>query len=147
MQVDTQPFPINIIEPACKKFLVRPGVAEKGKGENIVISDPRTSNISQEEIARKAPDKKTSKSRGAGRQTQLRSRARQPDLSTADGPTPTCGRFGAQTDGPADSARQFAHGQRRQHPHKARKEMQGQSQHDTHGRLVKAGPTFASQIC
>jgi hypothetical protein len=45
--------------------LVRPEVADKGKGENIVISDPRTSNISQE-IARKAPDKKTSKSGGAG---------------------------------------------------------------------------------
>jgi hypothetical protein len=38
----------------------------KGKGENIVIYDPHTSNISQEEIARKAPDKKTSKSGGAG---------------------------------------------------------------------------------
>ena len=70
------------------------------------------------------------------------SQARQPSLSIIDGTTPTCGRSGAQTDGPADSARQSAHGQRRQHPHKARKEMQGQSQHDTHGRLVKAGPTF-----
>jgi hypothetical protein len=50
-----------------------------------------------------------------------------------------CGRSGAQKDGLADSARQSAHGQRRQRPHKARKETQGQS---THGRLVKAGPTF-----
>jgi hypothetical protein len=83
-------------------------VADKGKGENIVISDPRTSNIPQEEIARKAPDKKTSKSGGVGGgggQTQLMSRARQPDPSIADGPTPTYGRFGAQTDGSADSAR------------------------------------------
>jgi hypothetical protein len=46
---------------------------------------------------------------------------------------------GAQTDGPADLARQSAHGQRRQRPHKARKETQGQN---THGRLVKASPTF-----
>jgi hypothetical protein len=102
--VDTQPFTVNIIEPTCKEVLIRPEVADKGKGENIVISDPRTSNISQE-IARKAPDKKTSKSGGVGGQTQLRSRARQPDPSIADGPTPTCGRSGAQTDGPADSAR------------------------------------------
>jgi hypothetical protein len=100
-------------------------VADKDKGEDIVISDTRTLNISQEEIARKAPDKKTSKSEGAGGQTQLRSRARQPDPSIADGPTPTCGRSGAQTDGPADSARQSAHGQRRQHPHKARKGIVG----------------------
>jgi hypothetical protein len=72
----------------------------------------------------------------------LRSRARQPDLSIADGLTPKCGWSGAQTDNPADSARQSTHGQRRQRPYKARKETQGQSQHDAHGRLVKAGPTF-----
>jgi hypothetical protein len=72
----------------------------------------------------------------------LRSRAQQPDPSITEDPTLTCGRSGAQTDGPADSARQSAHGQRRQHPHKARKETQGQSQHDAHVRLVKVGPTF-----
>ena len=65
MQVDTQPFPVNIIKCTYKEVLVRPKVADKGKGENIVISDSRTSNISQEEIARKALDKKTSKSGGA----------------------------------------------------------------------------------
>jgi hypothetical protein len=49
------------------------------------------------------------------------------------------GRSGALIHGSADLARQSAHGQRRQHPHKERKETQGKS---THGRLVKAGPTF-----
>jgi hypothetical protein len=122
MQVDTQPFSLNTVEPTCKEVLVRPEVTDKVKGENIVISDPRTSNISQEEIARKAPDKETSKSRGIRGQTQLRSQARQPDPSIADGPAPTCRRSGAQTNGPTDSARQSAHGQRRQRPHKARKE-------------------------
>jgi hypothetical protein len=62
--VDTQPFPVNTIEPTSKKVLVRPEVADKGK--NIVIGDPRTSNISQEEIVRKAPNKRTNKSGGAG---------------------------------------------------------------------------------
>jgi hypothetical protein len=38
----------------------------KGKGESIVIEDPRTSNISQGGIARKALGKKTNKSRDAG---------------------------------------------------------------------------------
>jgi hypothetical protein len=66
MQVDTQSFPINTIEPTCKEVLVRHEVADKGKDENIAISDPRTSNISQEEIVRKAPDKKTNKYGGVG---------------------------------------------------------------------------------
>jgi hypothetical protein len=95
MQVDTQPFPINTIEPTCKEVLVQPKVADKGKGENIVISDPRTSNISQEEIDRKAPNKKTSKSGGVGGGgAQVRSQARQLDPSITDSPTPTCGQSG-----------------------------------------------------
>jgi hypothetical protein len=31
IQVDTQPFPVNTIEPTCKRVLVRPEVADKGK--------------------------------------------------------------------------------------------------------------------
>jgi hypothetical protein len=64
--VDTQPFPVNTIEPTSKKVLVRPEVADKGKDKNIIIGDPHTSSISQEEIARKAPDKNTNKSGGTG---------------------------------------------------------------------------------
>jgi hypothetical protein len=64
------------------------------------------------------------------------------DPNITDGPTPTCGRSGAQTEGPADSARQSAHGQRRWRRHKARKETQGQSQYDAQGRPIKVGPTF-----
>ena len=64
--MDRQPFPVNTIEPTSKKVLVRPEMADKGKGESIVICDPRTSNISQGWIARKAPDKKNKKSGGVG---------------------------------------------------------------------------------
>jgi hypothetical protein len=64
--MDAQPFPINTIEPTSKKVLVRPEVADKGKDKNIIISDPHTSNISQEEIARKAPDRNINKSGGTG---------------------------------------------------------------------------------
>jgi hypothetical protein len=131
----TQPFPVNTIDVACEKVLVRPKMDDKGKSKDIIIGDPRTSNISQKEVARKALDDKTNKSGGAGGQTQLRSRARQPDLSIADGPTPTCGRFGAHKDGSAGSARQSAHGQRRQRPHKARKETQSKE------RDARAKPT------
>jgi hypothetical protein len=68
VQVDTEPFPINIIELTNKRVLVRPKVADKGKCKNIVIGDPHMSNISQG-IAQKAPDRKTNKSgvtRGVG---------------------------------------------------------------------------------
>jgi hypothetical protein len=102
--VDTQPFPVNTIEPTSKKVLVRPEVADNGKGKNIFIGDPRTSNISQEEIARKAPDKKTNKSGATRGKAQSSSRAKLPNLSITDCPTPAHGRFGARADGPADSA-------------------------------------------
>jgi hypothetical protein len=62
MEVDTQPFPVNTIEPTSKKVLVQPKMTDKGK--DIVIGDPRTPNISQGGIARKAPDNKTNKSEG-----------------------------------------------------------------------------------
>jgi hypothetical protein len=69
------------------------------------------------------------------------SQARQPNLSITDSLTPTCGRSGAETDGPANSDGQSAYGQRRQPPHKALKgkETQGQS---TYGRLINGDPTF-----
>jgi hypothetical protein len=140
--VDTQPFSVNTIDIACKKILFRSEMVNKGKSKDIIIGDPRMSNISQKEIARKALDEKAKKSRGTGGQTQLMSQARQPDLCIADGSAPTCGRSGAQIDGPANLAGQSAHDQRRQRPHKARKETQGQCQYDAHGRLIKVGPTF-----
>jgi hypothetical protein len=62
MRVDTQPFPVNTIEPTCKEVLVRPELADKGKDKNTIIDDPCTSNVSQEGIARKAPDRKTNSS-------------------------------------------------------------------------------------
>jgi hypothetical protein len=37
MQVDAQPFTVNVIELANKKVMVHPEVAEKGKVKNIVI--------------------------------------------------------------------------------------------------------------
>lgn len=43
MPIDTKPFPVNIIELANKKVLVRPEVTDKDKGKSIVIGDPHTS--------------------------------------------------------------------------------------------------------
>jgi hypothetical protein len=113
MQVDTQPFPVNTIEPTSKKVLVWPEVADKGKDKNIIIGHLRTSNISQEEIARKAPDRKTNKSGGTGGQPQTSSRAKLLDSCIADCPAPAREQSGAHADGPADSVGQSNHGHRR----------------------------------
>jgi hypothetical protein len=43
-------------------------MVDKGKGKGIVIDDPRMSDISQKEIARKASDEKAKKSEDAGGQ-------------------------------------------------------------------------------
>jgi hypothetical protein len=95
MQVDTQPFPVNTIELTCKKVLVRPEMADKGKGKDIVIGDRRTSDKSQKEIARKASDEKAKKSEDGGGQAQLMNQTRQPSPSIVDGSAPTCGQSGA----------------------------------------------------
>jgi hypothetical protein len=103
---DTQPFPVNTIELTCKKVLVRPEMADKGKGKGIVIGDPRMTDISQKEIARKASDEKAKKSEDVGGQAQLMNQTHQPSPSIVDGPALTCGQSGAQTNGPANSAGQ-----------------------------------------
>jgi hypothetical protein len=139
MQVDTQPFPVNTIELTCKKVLVQPEMADKGKGKGIVIGDPRMSIISQKEIARKASGEKAKRFEDAEGQEQLMNQTHQPSPSIADGPAPTCGRSGAQTNGPANSVGQSTYDQRRQPLHVARKKTQGQI---TYSRLIKVDPTF-----
>jgi hypothetical protein len=57
----------------------------------------------------------------------LSSRARLPDSSITDGPTPTHERSGAQTDGLADSTGQSAHTQGRQPPHKEKRGHRGKA--------------------
>jgi hypothetical protein len=41
MQVDIEPFPVNMIDFDDKKVLVRPNATDKGKGKEIIIDDPR----------------------------------------------------------------------------------------------------------
>jgi hypothetical protein len=95
--------------------------------------------ISQKEIARKASDEKARKSEGAGGQAQLMNQIHQPGPSIANGPAPTCGRSGAQTNGPANPAGQSTYDRWRQPLHETRKEAQGQS---TYSWLIKADSTF-----
>jgi hypothetical protein len=112
-------------------------MADKGKGKSIIVGDPCMSNISQGGIIRKAPDKKTNKFGGVGGQAQLSSQGWLPDSSIVDGPAPARGRSDAQTDSPADSARQSAHTQGRQPSHKEKRGHKGKA-NITH----MVGPTF-----
>jgi hypothetical protein len=39
MQVDTEPFPINMINFDGKKVLIQPSAIDKGKGKEVMIND------------------------------------------------------------------------------------------------------------
>jgi hypothetical protein len=43
MQVDTEPFLVNVIDFEGKKALIRPSMAGKGKGKEVIIDDARES--------------------------------------------------------------------------------------------------------
>jgi hypothetical protein len=100
MQVDTEPFPMNMIDFEGKNVLIRPNTADKGKGKEIVISNARevdeNHKIScRKVVAEKTPDGgetlkvtiTTSSTRG-----QARTKEQEPVLRTADGPTHRHGR-------------------------------------------------------
>lgn len=108
--MNTQLFPINVIELANKKVMVRLEVADKGKGKNIVIGEPRMSNISLGVIAQKALGKKTNKSRGARGQVRSNSRTKLHVSRIANSLAPPHGLSGAQADNQADSSERFGNG-------------------------------------
>jgi hypothetical protein len=65
MKIDRQHVPIDILGLVDKKVLVRPCSADKAKGKNIIMRDPRAPNLSHGEVTRKAPDRrKANKTRG-----------------------------------------------------------------------------------
>jgi hypothetical protein len=53
MQVDTEPFPMNMIDFEGKKVLVRPNTADKGKGKEIVIDNAREADENHKFLAGK----------------------------------------------------------------------------------------------
>jgi hypothetical protein len=59
MQVDTEPFPVNVIDFEGKKVLIRPNTTDKGKGKEIVIGDTRETNGDSKISCRKVVAKKT----------------------------------------------------------------------------------------
>jgi hypothetical protein len=103
MQVDTEPFPMNMIDFEGKKVLIRPNTADKGKGKEIVIGNAREADgnhkIScRKVVAEKTPDggetlKVTITASGTGGQAQTGRQARDPFCASrmirhpdADGP-------------------------------------------------------------
>jgi hypothetical protein len=84
MQVDTEPFPMNMIDFEDKKVLVRPNIADKGKDKEIIIGNAREADGNQKiscrkVVAEKTPDggetlKVTITTPGAGGKHRWRSR-------------------------------------------------------------------------
>jgi hypothetical protein len=53
MQVDTEPFPMNVIDFEGKKILIRPSIADKGKGKEVIISNARKADENNKISCRK----------------------------------------------------------------------------------------------
>jgi hypothetical protein len=108
MQVDTEPFPMNMIDFEGKRVLVRPNTADKGKA--IIIDNAREDDgnhkIScRKVVAEKTPDggetlKVTIMTTGAGGQAQTKGQEQEPVLRIADGPTHRRRRSRTTPDGP-----------------------------------------------
>jgi hypothetical protein len=61
MQVDTEPFPMNMIDFEGKKVLVRPNTADKGKGKETIIGNAKKTDgdckvSCRKVVAEKTPD-------------------------------------------------------------------------------------------
>jgi hypothetical protein len=138
--MDTQPFHVNIIELASKKFWFgqKWPIKAKAKTSLLVIL---TRRISKEGLLRKLRIGRLTSPKALG-QAQSSSQAKLPNSSIADDPAPMRGRCGAQANGPTDSVGQFAHGQRRWPPHKAKKRRKGKTRITHMVGWTKVSPNF-----
>ena len=59
MQVDTEPFPVNVIDFEDKKVLIQPGMANKGKAKEVIIGDARKVDENNKISCRKVVAEKT----------------------------------------------------------------------------------------
>jgi hypothetical protein len=67
VQINKQSFHVNIIELTDKDVLVWPDVVDKYKGNDITISSPHMSNISQGVVTQEARDKRRTNKTGVWR--------------------------------------------------------------------------------
>jgi hypothetical protein len=59
MQVDTEPFPVNVIDFEGKRVLIRPSAADKGKDKEIIIGNAREADGNNKISCRKVVAEKT----------------------------------------------------------------------------------------
>jgi hypothetical protein len=155
MQVDTEPFPMNMIDFKGKKVLVRPNTADKGKGKETIIGNAREADENHKNSCRKVVAEKTLDGGGtlkvtittSGTRGQARTKEQEPVLRIPDGPTHRRGRVGTTPDGPENSSGRSNPTQDSQRPRtfKLRRPEIGTWKTNTFkvaGRLVKTGPTF-----
>jgi hypothetical protein len=57
--VDTEPFPMNVIEFEGKKVLIRPSTPDKGKGKEVIIGDVQKADENNKISCRKVVAEKT----------------------------------------------------------------------------------------
>jgi hypothetical protein len=108
MQVDMEPFPMNVIDFEGKKVLTRPNTADEGKGKEIVIGNAREAGGNHKISCRKVVAEKTPGggetlkvtiiTSGTGGQTQTGRQAQEPILCIADDPPSRRGRSGDTQD-------------------------------------------------
>jgi hypothetical protein len=145
MQVDTEPFPMNMIDFKGKNVLIRPNTADKEKGKEVIIgntreADERNKVSCRKVVAEKTPDggetlKVIITTSGTGGQAQTKGRVQEPVLRISDGPTHRRRRSGTTPDGPENSSGRSDNTQDLQRPHTFKPQRPA-------GRLVKSGPTF-----
>jgi hypothetical protein len=158
--VDTEPFPMNMIDFEGKRILVRPNTADKGKDKEIIIGNARevdgNHKIScRKVVAEKTPDggetlKVTITTSSVGGQAQTKEQ--EPVLRILDGPTHRRRRSGTTPDGPENSSGRSDHTQdpQRSRTFKPQRPEIGTWKTNTFkasGRLVRSGPTFYQLLC
>jgi hypothetical protein len=117
MQVDTEPFMMNMINFVGKRILVQLNTADKGKDKEISIGNTREADgnhkIScRKVVVEKTPDggetlKVTITTSSAGGQAQTKEQ--EPVLRISDGPTHKCRRSETTLDGPGNSSGRSDH--------------------------------------
>jgi hypothetical protein len=150
MQVDTEPFPMNMIDFEGKRVLIRPSTADKGKGKEIIIDNAREANKNnkiscRKVVAEKTPDggetlKVTITVSGIGGKHRQGDRRGNPCCASRTVRHP-------DADGPKTSGGRSGYTQDPQQPHtfKPRRPEIGTWKTNTFkaaGRLVKSDPTF-----
>jgi hypothetical protein len=101
MQVDTDPFPMNMIDFEGKRILVRPNTADKGKDKEIIIGNARETDgnhkiscrkvVAEKTLDRGETLKVTITTSSAGGQAQNKGQEQEPVLRFSDGLTVTPG--------------------------------------------------------